>query len=57
VKKSTFVFFGMKPGPVPEVVNSAQTSESREIKKVAAIKVAPKSCHPRFKRAKEKYEN
>jgi uncharacterized protein YjbJ (UPF0337 family) len=40
VKKSTFVSFGMKPGPIPEVVNSAQTSKSREIKKVAALKEA-----------------
>jgi len=29
----------MKPRPVLEVVNSAQTSESRETKKVAALKV------------------
>jgi hypothetical protein len=29
----------MKPAPFPEVVNSAQTSESRETKKVAALKV------------------
>jgi hypothetical protein len=28
----------MKPRPFPEVVNSAQTSESQEIKKVAALK-------------------
>jgi hypothetical protein len=28
----------MKPNLVPEVVNSAQTSERRKIKKVAALK-------------------
>jgi hypothetical protein len=30
--------FGMKPRPIPEMVNSAQTSESHEIKKVTAPK-------------------
>jgi hypothetical protein len=30
----------MKPRPIPEVVNSAQTSKSQEIKKVAALKEA-----------------
>jgi len=33
-----FARFGMKPRPFPEVVNSAQTSESQKIKKVAALK-------------------
>jgi hypothetical protein len=33
----------MKPNLVPEVVNSAQTSEGREIKKVVALKVPPRS--------------
>ena len=30
--------FQMKPRPIPEVVNFAQTSESPQIKKVAALK-------------------
>jgi len=34
-------FFRMKPRLVPEVVNSAQTSERREIKKVAALNMEP----------------
>ncbi len=28
----------MKPGPIPLVVNFAQTSESQELKKVLALK-------------------
>ena len=48
--------FGMKPRPIPEMVNSAQTPESQEIRKMAALKKAQKSCDPRFTRAKEKGE-
>jgi hypothetical protein len=47
----------MKPSPSQELVNSAQTSESHEITKVAALKEAQKSCNPRLARAKEKYES
>ncbi len=32
--------FRNEPRPIPEVVNSAQTSESQEIKKMAALKLA-----------------
>jgi hypothetical protein len=46
----------MKPRPIPEMVNSAQTPESQEIRKMAALKKAQKSCDPRFTRAKEKGE-
>jgi hypothetical protein len=35
------IFFRMKPKLVPEVVNSAQTSGRRKIKKVAALKMEP----------------
>ena len=35
-------FVGMKTAAPPEVVNSAQTLERREIKKVAALKMVPK---------------
>ena len=44
--------FGLKARPIPEVVNSAQTCESREIKKVAAPKETQKSLYLRFTRAK-----
>jgi hypothetical protein len=47
----------MKPSPSQELVNSAQTSESHEITKVAALKEAQKSRNPRLARAKEKYES
>jgi hypothetical protein len=54
----TFSRFGMKPSPSQELVNSAQTSESHEITKVAALKKeAQKSRNPRLARAKEKYES
>ncbi len=39
MKKSTLARFGMKLRPIPEVVNSAQTPKSREIRKVAGLKV------------------
>ena len=45
------------PGPIPEVVNSAQTSASHEIRKVVALKVAQRNRNPRLTRAKEEYEN
>jgi hypothetical protein len=57
VKQSTLARCGMKPKPIPEVVNSAQTAESQEITKAAALKEAQKSRNPPFARAKEKYEN
>jgi hypothetical protein len=44
----------MKPRPIAEMVNSAQTSESHEITKVAALKEAQKIRNPRFTRAKKK---
>jgi hypothetical protein len=47
----------MKPRPIPAVVNFAQTLESNEIKKVAALKVAQRKRNPRFTRAKEEYED
>ena len=42
LRRLSFVFtrFGMKSRPTPEVVNFAQTSESREIRKVVALKEA-----------------
>ncbi len=46
----------MKPKPIPDVFNSAQTPESHGITKAAALKEAPKSRNPLFARAKEKYE-
>ena|ERR1035441_1604051 len=45
----TFSRFGMKPSPSQELVNSAQTSESHEITKVAALKEAQKSRNPRLR--------
>jgi hypothetical protein len=36
----SFARFGMKPKPIPEMVNSAQTSESHEITKVTGLKAA-----------------
>jgi hypothetical protein len=47
----------MKPSPSQKLVNSAQTSESHEITKVAALKEAQKSRNPRLARAKEKYKS
>jgi hypothetical protein len=44
----------MKPRHIPEMVNSAQTSESHEFTKVTALKEAQKSRNPRFTRAKKK---
>jgi uncharacterized protein YjbJ (UPF0337 family) len=38
----------MKPGPTPDVVNSAQTSERPEITKVTALQAAQKSRNPLF---------
>ena len=43
MKKSHFIVFGMKPSPIPGMVNSAQTSASEEIKKVAALEETAKS--------------
>jgi hypothetical protein len=53
----TFSRFEMKPSPSQKLVNSAQTSESHEITKVAALKEAQKSRNPRLARAKEKYKS
>ena len=55
--KSTLARCGMKPKPIPDVFNSAQTPESHGITKAAALKEAPKSRNAPFARAKEKYEN
>ena len=52
-----FACFGMKPRPRPEMVNSAQTSESHGSTKERVLKGARKSRNPSFTRAKEKYEN
>ena len=57
ISMCTFSRFGMKPSPSQELVNSAQTSESHEITKVAALKEAQKSRNPRLARAKKKYES
>jgi len=42
--------FGTKPSPFPEMVNSAQTSETHEITKEMAPKDARKNRNPRFMR-------
>jgi hypothetical protein len=47
----------MPPEPIPEMVNSAQTSAGHEITKVIALKEAPKSRNSSFTRGKEEYEN
>jgi uncharacterized protein YjbJ (UPF0337 family) len=49
--------FRIKPRVVPEVVNSAQTSERREIKKVAALKMILNATNLRIAGAKGNMTN
>src|ERR1019366_3699823 len=52
-----FACFGMKPRLRPEMVNSAQTSESHGSTKEIVLKGARKSRNPSLTRAKEKFED
>lgn len=53
ISKQMRLFAEIKLRPVPEMVNSAQTSESNEIRKVIALKEVQKSIS-RSARIKEK---
>jgi len=46
--------FSIPTRTIPEMVNSAQTSEGHETTKVTALKEAQRSRKPRFTRVKEK---